>query len=258
MQPYYQDDHVTIYHGDCLEVDAWLAADVMVTDPPYGIKWTNNGISRTSNSDRSRRDYNGKNRAEVRIAGDETTEVRDVALRLWGGRPAVVFGSLLIAPPLHTRHVAVYVKPSDSGAMSGLAHLRRDVEAIYLLGQTEEWKRQPSEGPPRSAIPQSKRPPSKWRSSAFVTSWRRAGSVHGLAATSGHPHAKPTDVLRDLISLHSGVVADPFMGSGSTLVAAKELGRRAIGVELDEAYCERAATRLSELTLSFGAAERAG
>ena len=97
----------------------------------------------------------------------------------------------------------------------------------------------------------TRRPPSRWRSSVFATTWKVAGTRHGLAAKSGHPHAKPTDVLGELIALHSGTVADPFAGSGSTLIAARTAGRKAVGVELDEAYCDRAARRLSERALTF-------
>ena len=252
MNPYYQDDLVTLYLGDCREVDAWLEADVLVTDPPYGIGWSKHGISRTSHGDRMSGDYNGRHRPHQEIANDATTEVRDEALALWAPKPALVFGSLKMAPPAETRHVAVYVKPLDAGSLTGLAFLRRDVEAIYLLGRCEAWERKPSEGPSRTSLPQHLRPPSKWRSSVFATSWRLAGTSAGLAATSGHPHAKPTDVLRDLIAVAPGVVADPFAGSGSTLMAAREMGRQAIGVEVDERYCEIAAKRLAQGILDLG------
>ena len=64
-----------------------------------------------------------------------------------------------------------------------------------------------------------------------------------------HPTEKPTEVLSTLVRHHvptDGIVLDPFMGSGSTLVAAKYEGRRSIGIELDEAHCGVAAKRLAE------------
>ena len=235
--PYFEDEFVTLYHGDCREVTDWLSAAVLVTDPPYGIGWTRSGISRATRADKLAGRYTADRPKrdtfnDDGILNDETTDARDAALKLWGDRPAFVFGSLLKPPPDGTRQVAIYGKPKDSGNIMSIGGVRRNVEAIYLLGSHKMG------GGGRSAI--------------FQTGARTAGAAGGLAQRYGHPHAKPVDVLEELIQLAPvGTVADPFAGSGSTLVAARNLGRRAIGVELEERYCEAIVKRLQQQVFQF-------
>jgi hypothetical protein len=215
-QPYYADDDVTLYLGDCREITEWLAADVLVTDPPYGIAFKRGkGFSRWDHGARS-------------IEGDGSTDSRDAALVAWGDGPAAVFGSFYAPPPAGVRHVLVYRKPVDTGVVGSLLGWRRDVEPVYLVGS---WPRRPAV-----------------RSSLLVTGARSSGNRHsGIAGRYGHPHAKPVDLLEALIGqCPPGVVADPFAGSGSTLIAARNSGRRAIGVEVDERYCEAIVRRLAQ------------
>lgn len=219
MEPYYTDDAVTLYLGDCREVTEWLVADVLVTDPPYGIGWKRHGGGKPV-SGRSNRGLRHSG-----IVGDADTSTRDQALAMWGNRPAIAFGSFYAPQPSGVKQVAAYLKPRNSGVVGSTTGLRRDIEPIYLVGS---W-------PGRSAR----------RSSLFATQVVTGGS-------NGHPHAKPIDVMESLIeACPSGVIADPFAGSGSTLVAARNLGRRAIGVELEERYCEAIAKRLAQGVLPF-------
>lgn len=216
-EPYYADEHVRLYHGKAEEVAEWLSADVLVCDPPYGIGWRR-GVKK------------GRGDAgHAGIANDDNTAARDAALVAWGDRPGLVFGSFYAPAPPH-RHLLVYRKPPDSGVVGSTTGWRRDIEPIYLTGR---W-------PQRAA---------RW-SSLLPTVTAGAGN---LAGRNGHPHAKPLDVMEQLIdACPPGVIADPFAGSGSTLVAARNLGRMAIGVELEERYCEMAARRLSQGALVFG------
>jgi site-specific DNA-methyltransferase (adenine-specific) len=80
-----------------------------------------------------------------------------------------------------------------------------------------------------------------------------ARSCHGYAV---HPTQKPVEIITPLIEYScpaDGMVLDPFMGSGTTLVAARQLGRRAIGIEVEEKYCAAAVKRLRQQALSTAA-----
>lgn len=225
MTPYYEDDAVILFHGSweevlpslCSPTAHDLAPDVVVTDPPYGIGW-----SRGENTNRYSKSHNG-------IQGDEDTSTRDNLLAALADVPAVVFGSFYAPPPDRVRQVLVWRKPADSGVVGSTTGYRRDAEPIYLLNP---W------------------PQRKVRWSSVVHS--SCESIKAACVETGHPHTKPVDLMRTLLHrAPPGLILDPFAGSGSTLRAAKDLGRKAVGIEIEERYCEIAARRLDQLVLPF-------
>lgn len=221
--PFYRDEYVTLFHADARDLVWVIAADVMVTDPPYGIGWRR-GLNKQRAS-----------KAHAGILNDGDTSMRDDVLALHLPLPAVVFGSFYAPPPAAVRQVLVWHKPPDAGVVGSTTGFRRDVEPVYLCG---DWPTRPvaSSAVLRSTIP-------------------NIGNPSSPAGKTGHPHAKPLDLMETLIlACPEGWIIDPFAGSGSTLVAAKNLGRRAVGIELDERYCETAARRLSQGVLDLGAA----
>jgi site-specific DNA-methyltransferase (adenine-specific) len=214
--PYWQGDGITLYHGDCRDIPAWLAADVLVTDPPYGIGWSIGDYCATT------RPKSNRSTPHPGIIGDGDTSVRDAALAAWGDRPGLVFGDIRQPFPARTRRVLVWQKPADSGLMGSIAW-RGDWEPIFMVGR---WPQIPAT-----------------RSSVI----RSGFGSHRQYAQGVHPHAKPGDVMCQLIDgCPQGVVADPFAGSGSTLIAARLMGRECVGVEIDEKYCEVIARRLAQ------------
>ncbi len=223
MSIYYQDDLVTLYHGDCRKELAWLKADVLVTDPPYGVAWTSGVSSYTA--------HGRTNLTTAPIAGDLTTDARDDVLAAWGNRPAIVFGSWRAERPIGVNHRLIWHKAGMNPGPISAAFMSQD-EEIYVLGSG--WRK--SSPPLRSVL---------------TTTEERGRQPREV----GHPTPKPIGLMERLVDrCPDGAVADPFAGSGATLLAAKNLGRRAIGVEVDESYCEVIARRLAQDTLFGGAA----
>lgn len=215
-RPYWQGDGVTLYHGDCREVTGWLSADVLVTDPPYGVEW------------RPGQSFNhapGRARQGDKLMNDRDTQIRDDALALWGKkRPAVVFGTWRRPRPADVTQRLIWHKQGNCPGMNNAAWYSAE-EEIYLIGGG--WTGKPAQN-------------------VIVTRERRTGAT-GFVARTGHPTPKPGALMEVLISkCPPGVIADPFCGSGSTLMAARNQGRQAIGVEIDERYCEVAARRLDQ------------
>lgn len=160
------------------------------------------------------------------IANDDSTATRDAVLAMWGDRPGLVFGRWDCPAPAGARMALTW----DKGDWPGMGDLSLpwgpSTENVYVLG------------------------------SGFTG--QRSGSVVRIDRLTGniaHPNEKPVSLLEILLRKCPHVpIADPFAGSGTTLVAAKNLGRRAIGVEIHEPYCEIAARRLSQGVLDFGGA----
>jgi site-specific DNA-methyltransferase (adenine-specific) len=219
--PFYSDDWCTLYLGDCLEVRDWLAADVLITDPPYGTQMQASGKARHKGGYGRRNLHDPGDGIGARIANDETTEARDAMLAAWGDRPALLFGSPRMPdPPMNVADRLVWNKtrPGMNGGPWRYLH-----ESIYVTAGFVRVN--------NSAV-------------SIISAW---------PDQTDHIHAKPQELMVPLVSAAPpGTIADPFAGSGSTLVAAKALGRKAIGVELEERYCEIAARRLSQGVLDFG------
>ena len=250
MEPYYSDEWVTLYHGDYRDVNAWHAADVLVTDPPYGEtslawdRWPDGWPALVAERapdlaqmwcfgstrmflDR-RADFDAWRHAQDLVWSkprghgtnrDRFSRSHELVLHWYRGK----WGDLYLEPPRVAYHGA-RVRSTRRGNVDDGSKVKPMAGGTYVDDGTRLMYTV-IEGDP------------------------------GDPRTTYHPNQKPLAVLEPIIRYScppGGVVADVFAGSCSTLVAAKRLGRRAIGIELSEAYCEIAAKRLAQGVLDFG------
>jgi len=217
VKPYYEHDGITIFHGDCRDVLPTLGSvDLVLTDPPYGV---NLGY-------RQHRTASGG----YQSVNDSPEYVRGVVvpiINLCRG----ISKRLIVTPG--DRCLWDYPRPDVIGTIwipAGVGMSKWGFicsQPILYYGDDPTNK---DGGRPNS----------------FAGKGRRERTLH--------PCAKPIEWLRWMVkrgSTENETVLDPFMGSGTTLRAAKDLGRKAIGIEIEERYCEIAAKRLAQGVLAL-------
>lgn len=215
MKAYYQDDYCTIYHGDCREILPTLPkVDLLLTDPPYGIGY-NAQKSNLPNSN-----------VFQDIAGDDQEPDLTHIFELDVDVDLVVFGANNFTRQLpHRGRWICWDK-------------RVDPKADAMLGSPFElaWRNK------KSGFDKIIR---LMHGGVVNQDHRQIGRVH--------PTQKPVGLMATIIKWYpeAETILDPFMGSGTTLRAAKDLGRKAIGIEIEEKYCEIAAKRLSQEVLGL-------
>jgi DNA modification methylase len=231
MTPYYQDHAVTIYHGDCRDVlpQLSLRADAIITDPPFFMPATHYQ-SRTT-WQRSWGDTSPLAEFFGRIIELCTRHLKPSGhfLTFCDGNSFPVF-----YPEVYRRFTSVSTLVWDKDKI-GMGRVWRKQHELLIAARwdTSEFH---DDGVTRSDVIRCKPTPS---------------------AARLHPVEKPLAVIGHVLAPTvppGGLVVDPFMGAGSTLQAARSLGRRAVGIETEEHYCELAAQRFAQDALDFGGA----
>lgn len=227
---FYERDGITIYKGDCREILPTLGAvDHVLTDPPYSETTHNGARSLTSDN---RKGGTGDNAGRIDFDAIGAEMIREAVALADPLRWTVAtvdwrhVHELECAPPLGARFVrfGIWVKPDGAPQFTGdrPATGWEAVAIMHKLGGKMRWN----------------------------GGGNRAVWVFPIARGE-HPTEKPLGLLLELVSLFTDpgeTILDPFMGSGTTLVAAYQLGRKAIGVEIDERWAEVAARRLEACT----------
>lgn len=244
LRPYYSDDHVVIYHGDALDILPRLSGiGAVITDPPY----SSGGAYRGDRMSRTLQKYISSDSAHQRTLDDFAGDNRDQRsfltwCTLWmnAARVACEPGAS-IATFTDWRQLPTMTDAVQCGGWvwRGIATWNKRIGRPNLGGFSAlaEFVVHGTSGP--KIYTDGISPPGVFE-------------CH-FVRDRVHIAEKPLAVMEWVVGVShaNAVVLDPFMGSGTTLAAAKNLGRRAIGIEISEAYCEVAAHRLSQEVLDL-------
>jgi site-specific DNA-methyltransferase (adenine-specific) len=226
MKPYYEQSGIMVYHGDCREVLPTLdPVDAIIADPPYGVMLgeVSNGASRE------------KEQTGYTQFSDSPEYLQSVVIPAFkmalsiAKRAAITCGN---------RNLWMYPPADDWGVWYNPAGTGRNKWGFILAQPILYYGKDPRLG--------------KCQYASSV--WGLNDSVADLKQSS-HPCPKPENFMHWMVkkaSLERETVLDPFMGIGTTLIAAKNLGRHAVGIDIEEKYCEIAAKRLSQEVFDFG------
>jgi len=213
VKPFFDDGQITIYHGDCRDILPTLEpVDLVLTDPPYGIGKYTKGGKFTGGALGHRNKKAFAQRADPVIGDDHPF---DPAFLLMYGTQQIIWGWNHYPDKLPRGSCLVWLKRHDPAFGSFLS----DAELA-------------------------------WFSAGAGVYCIRDLSNNSITRQRVHPTQKPVSLMRWCIEKANGqIILDPFMGSGTTLRAAKDLGRKAIGIEIEERYCEIAVQRLAQEVL---------
>jgi site-specific DNA-methyltransferase (adenine-specific) len=222
LNPYYQDDFITIYHADCRDIIPFLApVDMVFTDPPYGINYRSNHNS--SRKGKWAKWVRNENLPGI-IGDDKPLEPEHVMI----ADKVVIFGGNYCADKLPPSPCwIVWDKRVDISPNN-----QADCELVWT---------------------NLKKPSRIYRH--LWSGMLRAGEENISKSEKHHPHQKPLGLCRFVLSYSEvpkgACLLDPYCGSGSILRAAKDLGIRAIGIDIEEKYCEISAERAAQEVLQL-------
>ena len=243
MKPYYEQDGITIYHGEALDVLHDLqGVDALITDPPYSSGGQYRGDRTMSTV--AKYVQSGTLAYRPEFAGDNRDQRSYLAwCSLWmtAARHATSPGAVVVCFT-DWRQLPTTTDAVQAGGWTwrGVAVWSKKFGRVSAFGFSSacEYLVWGTNGPAAKN--------EEYPGGCFECVPPRGDAKKHIAQ-------KPLDVMRWACSVAppGGVVLDPFMGSGTTLRAALDTGRAAIGVEIEERYCEIAATRLAQTVLAY-------